>query len=114
VFITIVFNTTVKTSLHLDTYVIHTLMRDLVGHDKLPSAFLVYLQLCFARAHSPHRLVTASLQKLADQTGLSKSAVQSAIKHLKARGLIRATQPARTATPSYEVLAPWRPGRNMS
>ena len=29
----------------LDDYVVEVLMRDLVGHDHIPSAFLVYLHL---------------------------------------------------------------------
>ena len=31
--------------LEIDDYVIDTLMADLVGHDRQPSAFLVYLSL---------------------------------------------------------------------
>ena len=32
-----------RPALSLDHYVVDTLMRDLVGHDRRPSAFLVYL-----------------------------------------------------------------------
>jgi hypothetical protein len=41
-------------------------------------------------------------------TGLSKSAVQSAIRILTRRKLIRATKPTVTSTPEYRVLKPWR------
>ena len=32
-------------TVQLDAYVLDTLMRDLTGHDRQPSAFLVYLSL---------------------------------------------------------------------
>jgi uncharacterized protein YceH (UPF0502 family) len=45
---------------------------------------------------------------MAEYTGLSKSAVQSAIRILTRRKLIRATRSSRTSTPEYQVLKPWR------
>ena len=39
-----------KASFELDSYVAETLMRDLVGHDRRPSAFLVYLAITAAGA----------------------------------------------------------------
>jgi hypothetical protein len=93
--------------LRLDAYVIDTLMRDLVQHDRQPSAFLVYLLLSrhAAGARSGRRL---SHQEMADASGLSKSAVQAAIRTLTRRRLIRAVRDSTTAVPAYSVLRPWR------
>jgi hypothetical protein len=90
-----------------DAYVLDILMADLVGHDRAPAAFLVYLQLAGRATRAPRRTVTLSYQDLADRTGLSRSAVQAAVRHLKRRRLVHATQAHRTATPEYEVLRPW-------
>lgn len=105
----------------LERYVTEVLMRDLVGHDHLPSAFLVYL---FFRgratadegnAKSGRRRmhpVTISVRELAAQTGLAKSVVQTALKALHRRELIRVVSTGRTGRPakatSYQVLRPWR------
>ncbi|MBV8593777.1 MAG: helix-turn-helix domain-containing protein [Caulobacteraceae bacterium] len=88
-----------------DTYVIDTLMRDLVGHDRSPSAFLVYLALAAAAGEGR---VTLSLAQIAEQTGLSKRGVQSAVARLKRRGLILQTKTGETQTPRYEAMKPWR------
>lgn len=90
----------------IDGYVLDTLMPDLVLHDHQPSAFLVYLQLA-TRAGRRGRL-RVSHQGMADLTGLSKSAVQSAIRLLTRRRLIRSTRASSTAVPEYAVLRPWR------
>lgn len=44
---------------------------------------------------------------VAEETGLSKSAVQAAVRLLKRRQLLRSHQATQTATPEYEVLRPW-------
>ena len=93
--------------LRLDAYVLDTLMRDLVRHDHQPSAFLVYLQL-WRRSTGPQAARRVSHQEMADASGLSKSAVQAAIRTLARRRLIRATRDAPTAVPAYTVLRPWR------
>ncbi len=91
----------------VDRYVIETLMRDLISHDKRPSAFVVYLWL-WQRTHGEGRAsVHQSHQQLADATGLSKSAVQSAVKVLLRRRLVAARRATRTATPEYVVHRPW-------
>ena len=59
----------------IDDYVVDTLMADLIGHDKTPSAFVVYLYL-YRRAAGRPRMLRASHQTIANDTGLSKSAVQ--------------------------------------
>jgi len=91
-----------------DDYVIETLLPDLVGHDRSPSAFLVYLKLWYACGGPDGRGASLSLQMLAAETGLSKSSVQSAIRRLKRRGYLVATNPSPTAIPAYKVRAPWR------
>ena len=92
----------------IDPYVIDVLMRDLVGHDRSASAFLVYLWLWRMSRGSGRERVGASLQTLATQTGLSKSAVQGAVRHLVRRRLISAARASATAAPIYEVHEPWR------
>jgi hypothetical protein len=56
---------------------------------------------------SQSRAIEVSLQSLAAQTGLSKSAVQGAISLLQRRSLIRITKTSRTAVPQYELLRHW-------
>ena len=91
----------------LDAYLIDTLMPDLVLHDHQPSAFLVYVHL-WCRGGAGRTRVRASHQGMADATGLSKSAVQAAIRTLTRRRLIRATRESTTAVPLYTVQKPWR------
>jgi len=92
----------------IDDYVLDVLMRDLVGHDHQPAAFLVYLYL-YRRAHRQKwRPVTASLRMVAEATGLSKSTVQIAAEKLRARQLIRSTKDYATAMPQHRVLRHWR------
>jgi len=90
----------------LDSYVIDTLMPDLVLHDHQPSAFLVYLHLW--RRAARRAAVHASHQEVADATGLSKSAVQGAMRTLSRRRLIRTGRESATAVPHYTILKPWR------
>ena len=91
----------------LDPYVMETLLPDLVGHDRAPSAFLVYLKLWHA-AGGPGRKMQVSLSTLAVETGLSKSSVQAALRRLGRRGLITSRRASSTAIPSYLIRAPWR------
>jgi len=44
---------------------------------------------------------------LADLIGISKRSVQTAIRHLAERRLIRQRKEGITATPVYTVLTPW-------
>lgn len=92
----------------LDPYVVDVLMRDLVGHDRMPSAFIVYLWLWRSSRGEGRERVGASLQSLATRTGLSKSAVQKAVRRLAERGLVTASRTGPTDAPVYEVHAPWR------
>jgi DNA-binding MarR family transcriptional regulator len=93
--------------LKVDPYVVDVLLRDLVGHDRSPAAFLAYLSL-YSMTHSENRRsVRISLKQLAGRTGLSKSAVQVALRILLRRQLIRARHETRTAIPEYTVHRPW-------
>jgi hypothetical protein len=94
--------------LRLDFYVVESLMRDLVGHDKKPSAFIVYLYLWSRLSAGRSKKVQASHQTIADDTGLSKSAVQSAVRHLLRRRLLRSESASPTSTPIYSLMRPWR------
>jgi hypothetical protein len=92
----------------VDPYVLDTLMRDLVRHDRAPSAYLVYLQL-FRRTHGAGaQSVSIALLDLAEATGLSKRTVQSALGHLAYRRLIAVERESMTSIPEYTVLRPWR------
>ncbi|HEY1706626.1 MAG TPA: MarR family transcriptional regulator [Rhizomicrobium sp.] len=92
----------------LDPHVIDALMRDLVGHDRTPAAFIVYLWLWRRTVGAEKRALGISLQHIAHATGLSKSAVQAAVKRLKARRLISVHRAGPTLAPTYKVHTPWR------
>jgi DNA-binding transcriptional ArsR family regulator len=92
----------------LDSYVLDVLMRDLVGHDKKPSAFIVYLYLAVRIEREMSHSVEASYGTIASATGLSKSAVQHAIGHLKKRRLIMVSRDSPTSTPQYRLHRHWR------
>jgi hypothetical protein len=96
-----------KEPARFDPYLVDSLMPDLVGHDRQPSAFIVYLYLSHRAARGRVRTVAVSLQGLAADTGLSKSAVQAGLRTLVRRRLVRADKRSRTAVPSYTVLRPW-------
>jgi DNA-binding transcriptional MocR family regulator len=83
-------------------------MRDIVGHDRQPAAYLVYLHLYGEAARAKWRPVPASLRTLAEATGLSKSAVQSALENLRRRELIVSVSEHSTALPRHRVLRHWR------
>jgi DNA-binding GntR family transcriptional regulator len=95
------------TSLAVDSYVVRTLMPDLVGHDRQPSAFVVYLLLWERSAGGRQRNVALSLREIAEGTGLSKRAVQTALGVLARRRLVTARRDGATAVPEYTVHRPW-------
>ena len=97
-----------RETIPVDDYVLDVLMRDLVGHDRQPAAYLVYVWLYATAARAKWRPVPASLRMLADSTGLSKSAVQSALVNLRRRELIVTSTIHATATPRHRVLRHWR------
>jgi predicted transcriptional regulator len=91
----------------LDEYVTDVLMRDLVGHDRRPVSFLVYLWLLAEqqRRNSP---VAISYQELAESIGVSKSSAQTAVSWLARRKLLSVAKANATATPRYTILSPWK------
>ncbi len=91
----------------VDAYVVDVLMADLVGHDRTPAAYLVYLCLACAAERKGSAAVAMSLQDIAVRTGLAKSTVQAAIRHLKRRGLLDASVTASTESPLRRVARPW-------
>ena len=99
---------TIGIAMHtFDDYVIDVLMRDLVGHDRKPTSFLLYLWLAAeqARRGGP---VQVSYQELAESVGVSKSSAQAAVNWLLRRKLLSASKDSITATPCYAVKRPWR------
>ena len=94
----------------LDPYVIDVLMPDLVGHDRRPAAFIVYLFLLRHSLRTQRGTVSVSLQMIATRTGLSKSSVQAAIRHLKRRQLLDPGVVATVSDPVRRVLRPWMRG----
>jgi hypothetical protein len=97
-----------KQTVSIDHYVLDVLMRDLIGHDQKPAAFMVYLHLYGQAARHKWRHISASVRAIADTTGLSKSAVHAALTHLRHRQRIATTADHRTATPRHRVLRHWR------
>lgn len=91
----------------LDDYVTDVLMRDLIGHDKRPVAFLVYLWLA-AEEQRRNAPVQISYQELAESIGVSRSSAQTSVGWLLRRKLLEAKRTGVTATPFYRVLIPWR------
>jgi hypothetical protein len=93
----------------LDDYVLDSLMRDLVGHDRRPVCFLVYLWLA-AEQQRQRKAVSISYRDLAESIGVSKSSAQAAVGWLLRRKLISVTKASVTATPCYIVQTPWKTG----
>ena len=91
----------------IDDYVLDVLLPDLTGHDRSPAAFLVYVVLWAGLYRSEDRSIAVSLQHLSERTGLSKSAVQRAIRLLERRGLIHITRTSPTAVAEYALIRHW-------
>src|SRR5258705_13170966 len=64
--------------MQIDDYVTEVLMRDLVGHDRRPASFLVYLWL-IAEQRRRGAAVQISYQDLAENIGISKSSAQAGV-----------------------------------
>jgi hypothetical protein len=92
----------------VDPYIVDTLMRDLVGHDRQPSAFLVYLFLWSQTHGAAAQKTQVALIDIAEATGLSKRAVQDGLTRLAKRKLLSVARESITAIPVYTVLRPWR------
>ncbi|MFZ0274768.1 MAG: helix-turn-helix domain-containing protein [Acidobacteriaceae bacterium] len=91
----------------IDDYITDTLMRDLVGHDRKPVSFLVYLWLAAAQARTGKE-VQVSFQEMAESIGVSKSSAQAAVRWLVRRRLLTANKANATAVPCYKVMTPWK------
>lgn len=94
----------------IDHYVVDVLLRDLVGHDRRPVSFLVYLWMT-AEEQKRKGAVEISYRELAENIGVSKSSVQAAVGWLVRRKLLAVSKASVTATPRYEVLRPWKKGK---
>ncbi len=103
--ITMVFTTMDRIT--IDAYVVDVLMPDLVGHDRRPATFIVYLFLLRQAAKARRDAVSVSLQTIAAKTGLSKSTVQTALRHLRRRRLIDPMVAATVTAPVRQVMRPW-------
>lgn len=90
----------------VDEYVVDVLLRDLVGHDHSPAAFVVYLFLWRRTVGERKKGVRISHLLIAQETGLSKSAVQQALRLLHRRGLVRSLRRHQTDIPEHEVRRP--------
>jgi hypothetical protein len=95
----------------IDDYVLDVLIyrRARSAADRLPG-----LPLSSGAARQHWQPVKSSLRMLADETGLSKSAVQTAIAKLQDRQLIKTSRSHRTAVPLHRVLRHWRSKRRGS
>lgn len=94
--------------LRLDSYILDTLMPDLVGHDRRPSAFLLYL-LLWRRTHGAgDKTAAIALEDLAELAGLSKRTVQGNLRWLRSRRLITIRRDAPTDVGRFTVLEPWK------
>jgi hypothetical protein len=98
---------TAGATFRLDRYVVDVLLRDLVGHDHSAAAFLVYLHLWRRTLGDGVPSVRASHREIAEETGLSKSAVQHALRILHRRRFVRSLRERPTATPEHSVARPW-------
>jgi DNA-binding MarR family transcriptional regulator len=96
-----------KQTLAVDSYVVDVLMRDLAGHDRSPAAFLVYLLLWRRTRARSLAAVRLSHREIAEEAGLSRSAVQQALRILHRRSLVKSRQRHRTDTPEHQVMRPW-------
>lgn len=96
-----------RTTFSLDAYVVDVLLRDLVGHDRSPAAFLVYLLLWRRARGAAAGTARMSHRDIAEETGLSKSAVQQGLRILHRRGLVASRQRHPTDTPEHAVQRPW-------
>lgn len=91
-------------TIELDRYVIDVLMRDLVGHDRCPSAFIIYLAIYGAAAEGR---ALFSYRSMADLTGLSKRTCQNAVARLHRRGLVQISRKGATDAAEYRPMRPW-------
>jgi hypothetical protein len=90
-----------------DAYVIDSLLPDLVGHDRRPAAFVLFVYL-WRKTRGGARPAVLSLRMMADGTGLSKRSVQLALQHLVRRDLVHTRRANATAAPTVTLDCHWR------
>jgi hypothetical protein len=95
------------TTIAMEPHVVDVLLPDLVGHDKKPSSFVLYLWLYAMTKGVGRKSAFFSYQMLTDRTGLSKRAVQRAVAHLVKRQLVKMSRKSATSVPEYSVATPW-------
>jgi DNA-binding MarR family transcriptional regulator len=95
----------------IDDYVTDVLLRDLVGHDRRPVSFFIYLWLAAQQSRKNGESVQISYSDISENTGVSRSSVQAAVSWLVRRKLLAVSRDNVTATPRYVVLSPWRKQR---
>ena len=91
----------------LDSYVVDSLMPDLIGHDRQASAFAVFLFL-WRRTHGGSRSTVVSHRMVADGTGLAKRSAQGALKRLEERGLVDVRRATATSASTVTLKCHWR------
>src|SRR4030095_13805756 len=94
-------------AIEVDEYVLDTLMADLVGHDRQPSAFLVYLYLWRHTRGVGEATAQVSLFDVSMGTGLSKRSVQEELQWLSKVRLLSVQRAGITAVPVYTIKRPW-------
>ena len=94
--------------IQIDEYILDVLMRDLTGHDRSVSSYLVYLHLWHLCGGDTSVAVKTSHQQMAGAVGISKSAVQNGIRNLLRRKLVKAKKITVTSIPEYRLMTPWR------
>src|SRR5438874_12139735 len=87
----------------IDDYVLDVLMPDLVGHDHQPGAFLVYLYLYLEAQRQKWSPIYASLRKIGEATGLSKSPAQIAVGTVGATRRLKSNEDDSAAAPRHRV-----------
>jgi hypothetical protein len=95
-------------AVRFDPYVLDALMPDLVGHDRRPSAFIVFAFLWRRTLGIGRPSASLSYQIMADGTGLSKGSIQAAVRLLERRDLVQVTRKSPTATPVFAPRCYWR------
>jgi DNA-binding MarR family transcriptional regulator len=93
--------------MHVDPHIIESLMPDLVGHDRRPSAYLLFVFL-WSRTHATgNASASIALTDIAEATGLGKRTVQQAVAWLVYRKLLVVQRDRSTDVGTFTVLTPW-------
>lgn len=94
-------------TVELDPYVVDVLMPDLIGHDRTPSAFIVFLFFWRHTFAVGQPNIQVSLLDMVAATGLSKRAIQHAIRLLARRRLLSIQRESITSVPVYSLRRLW-------